>query len=84
MTLFTGIIPSRYIAGVSRGGKFAGTMINQATQEVFMDEWTNDSLCCEDAKRILQDKETLFACLLLGSKTSTIVINLFVACNNVI
>ena len=29
-------------------------MINQSTQIVFMDEWTNDSLCCEDAKRILQ------------------------------
>ena len=29
-------------------------MINQSTQIVLMDEWTNDSLCCEDAKRILQ------------------------------
>ena len=29
-------------------------MINQSTQIVLMDEWANDSLCCEDAKRILQ------------------------------
>ena len=43
-----------YIAGVTRDGKFAGSMINQSTQIVLMDEWTNDSLCCEDAKRILQ------------------------------
>ena len=84
MTLLTGITPSRHIAGVTRDGKFAGAMINQAAQVVFMDEWVNDSLCCEDAKRILQDKETLFVCLLLCSKTSNIVIDLFVAFNNVI
>ena len=39
-------MPSRYIAGVTRDGKFAGAMINQLM--VFMDEWANDSLCCED------------------------------------
>ena len=49
-----GVIPFEYIAGVTRDGKFAGSMINQSTQIVLMDEWTNDSLCCEDAKRILQ------------------------------
>ena len=59
LTLFTGIIPSRHIAGVTRDGKFAGAMINQATQVVFMDEWTNDNLCCEDAKRILQGKNVI-------------------------
>ena len=46
LTLFTAIIPSRHIAGVTRDGKFARAMINQATQAVFMDKWTNDSLCC--------------------------------------
>ena len=45
-----------HIAGVVRDGKFAGSMINSRTQVVFMDEWTSDSLCCEDAKRILQGK----------------------------
>ena len=50
-----GVIPFEYIAGVTRDGKFAGSMINQSTQIVLMGEWTNDSLCCEDAKRILQD-----------------------------
>ena len=59
-------------------------MINQATQVVFMDEWTNDSLRCEDAKRILQGKETLFVGILLRSKTSIIVIVVFIAYNNVI
>ena len=53
LILFIGIMPSRHIAGVTRDGKFAGAMINQATQVVFMDEWTDDSLCCGDAKRIL-------------------------------
>ena len=57
--LFTGIIPSRHIAGVAWDGKSAGAMINQATQVVFMDEWTNDSLCCEDAERILQGKNVI-------------------------
>ena len=49
-----GVIPFEYIAGVTRDGKFAGSMINQSTQIVLMDEWTNDGLCCEDAKRILK------------------------------
>ena len=48
------MIPFEYIAGVTRNGKFAGSMINQSTQIVLMDEWTIDSLCCEDAKIILQ------------------------------
>ena len=48
-----GVIPFEYIAGVTRDGKFAGSMINQSTQILLMDEWTDDSLRCEDAKRIL-------------------------------
>ena len=56
-------------------------MINQATQVVFMDEWTNDSLFCGDAKRILQGKETLFVGILLRSKAIIIVIDVFVAYN---
>ena len=49
-----GVIPFEYIAGVTRDGKFAGSLISQSTQIVLMDKWTNDSLCCEDVKRILQ------------------------------
>lgn len=49
-----GIIPSNYIAGVVRDGNFSGHMIKENTQVVFMDEWTSDSLSCEDAKRVLQ------------------------------
>ena len=66
------IIPCRNIAGVTTNGKFAGALINQATQVVFMEEWTNDSLCCEEAKKVLQGKETLFGGILPGSKTSII------------
>ena len=49
-----GVIPFGYIAGVTHDGKFSGSMINQFTQIVSMDEWTNGSFCCEDAKRTLQ------------------------------
>ena len=49
-----GVIPFEYVAIVTRDGKFAGSMLNQSTQIVLMDEWTNDSLCCEDAKRTLR------------------------------
>ena len=56
IVLLLGIIPSRYIAGVVRDGRFAGLRINDKCQVLFMDEWTSDSLCCEDAKRILQGK----------------------------
>ena len=38
LTLFTGIVPSRHIADVTRDYKFAEAIINQATQVVFMDE----------------------------------------------
>ena len=51
-----GIIPSNYISGVLREGKFAGHLIKSNTQIVLMEEWTSDSLSCEDAKRILQGK----------------------------
>ena len=48
-----GVIPFEYIAGVTRYGTFAGSMINQSTQIVY-GRGKSDSLCCEDAKRILQ------------------------------
>ena len=64
-----GVIPFEYIAGVSCDGKFAGSMINQSAQIVLMDEWKNDSLCCEDAKRILQGYY-LFILLLFSVITS--------------
>ena len=48
-----GIISTHNIAGVTQEGKFAGHMINESTDVVFMDEWTSNSLSCEDAKRVL-------------------------------
>ena len=50
----SGIIPSQYIAGVMNDGKFSASLINDQTQIVIMDEWTPDSMSCEDAKRVLQ------------------------------
>ena len=49
-----GIIPAKYIAGVMNDGRFSGHLITENSQIVMMDEWTPDSLSCEDAKRILQ------------------------------
>ena len=51
---FLGIIPSRYIANIVPDGRFSAADICHLTQVVFMDEWTVDSLSCEDAKRLLQ------------------------------
>lgn len=59
-TKCTGIRPSKNIAGATRNDKFAGAIINQATQVLYMDKWTHDSrCCCEDTKRILKGKEIL-------------------------
>lgn len=45
-----------YISGVVSDGRFSGSTINELTQIVLMDEWSSDSLACDDAKRILQGK----------------------------
>ena len=37
-------------------GRFSAANITKDTQIIFMDEWTSDSLSCEDAKRLLQGK----------------------------
>lgn len=51
-----GIIPSRFITNIVPDGRFSAANITKDTQVVMMDEWTSDSLSCEDAKRILQGK----------------------------
>ena len=61
-----GIIPSSRIATVTREGKFAASMIDGQTELIFMDEWTSDSLSCEDAKRILQGSYCLVVDLILN------------------
>lgn len=55
-SIFLGIIPSQLIAGVMNDGRFSASLITARTQIVMMDEWTPDSLACEDAKRVLQGK----------------------------
>ena len=57
--VYDGIIPSENIEGVKQEGRFAGHLINNLTELVFMDEWTVNSLSCEDAKRILQGEKNL-------------------------
>lgn len=46
-----------FISYIVPDGRFSAATINGNTQVVVMDEWTPDSLSCEDAKRILQGKE---------------------------
>ena len=48
---FMEIIPIDCIAGVTREMQFAGHLINENTEVVFMDEWSIDSL---NAKKVLQ------------------------------
>ena len=52
--LTPGIIPSSFISYIVPDGRFSAADISSDTQVVVMDEWTPDSLSCEDAKRILQ------------------------------
>lgn len=56
----TGIINARFIANIVPDGRFSAASISASTQVVMMDEWTADSLSCEDAKRILQGISILF------------------------
>lgn len=49
-----GIIPTMHIAGVVTDGRFSSAGISATTQVVLMEEWTANSLSCEEAKRTLQ------------------------------
>ena len=42
------------IASVTREKHFSADLIKPSTQVVFIDEWTSDSLCAEDPKKVLQ------------------------------
>ena len=50
----SGIIHSEFIVNIVPDGRFSASNIMGTTQVVMMDEWTPESLSCEDAKRILQ------------------------------
>lgn len=45
-----------YTAALVRDGRFSAHLIKRHSQVVLMDEWTGDTLVCEDAKKILQGK----------------------------
>ncbi|XP_066926777.1 uncharacterized protein [Clytia hemisphaerica] len=51
---FEGIIPSTFISYIVPDGRFSASTIKSNTQIVCMDEWSPESLSCEDAKRLLQ------------------------------
>ena len=49
-----GIVSPQNIASVMDEGRFAAHMIDNNTEVVFMDEWGDNSLSCDDAKKVLQ------------------------------
>ncbi|XP_066917465.1 uncharacterized protein [Clytia hemisphaerica] len=49
-----GLVPSKFISCIVPDGRFSAADVNKNTQVIVMDEWTPESLSCEDAKRILQ------------------------------
>ena len=51
---FWELIPTDCIVGVTREKQFAGHLINENTEVVFMYEWSNGSLNAEDAKKVSQ------------------------------
>ena len=51
---FQGVLPVSGIASVTREKHFSAHLIKPSTQVVFTDKWTSDSLCAEDAKKVLQ------------------------------
>ena len=61
-SFFSGIIPSSFIAYIVPDGRFSAADISSNTQVVVMDEWTPESLSCEDAKRVLQGELSVLIC----------------------
>lgn len=51
---FQGIIPISRIATITRERQFSTQCVNEATQLIFMDEWSTDSLDAETAKKLFQ------------------------------
>ena len=51
---FQGVLPVSGIASVTKEKHFSAHFIKPSTQVVFIDEWTSDSLCAEDEKKVLQ------------------------------
>ena len=47
-----GIIPQQNIGGVISNGKFSAQSINENTEVIWMEEWTERSLRADDAKRL--------------------------------
>ena len=65
-----GVISFECIAGVTLDRKFAGSVINQSTQIVLMDEWANGSLCSDDAKRVFASLLLIYATFIFCNKST--------------
>ena len=54
LSIFLGIIPRKYIASITKEGKFATSGIKDDTMLVFIEEWTSQHLTSDVAKAVLQ------------------------------
>ena len=52
-----GTIPQQNIGGVISDGNFSAQSINENTEVIWMEEWTERSLRADDAKRLLQGRQ---------------------------
>ena len=53
-SIIRGIIPDKFVATVSKEGKFAISMINDATQLIFIDEWSQETMMSDTVKTLMQ------------------------------
>lgn len=51
---FQGVIPVNRIATITRERQFSTQCVNDATQLIFLDEWSVDSIDAETAKKLFQ------------------------------
>ena len=54
LSIFLGIIPQKYIASITKEGKFATSGIKDSTMLVFIEEWTKEHLTSDVAKAVFQ------------------------------
>ena len=54
--ILLGIIPSKFVATVSKEGVFSLSQLNQDTQLVHIDEWSTETMCSDTVKTVLQGK----------------------------
>ena len=53
-SVFLGIIPMKFVASITQEAQFSLSMINEDTQLVFLDKWSDRTLASDMAKVALQ------------------------------